>query len=656
MRVDTVIEIEGCNGEWATIAGPHAGDKGIWLATELSGLYDPPVKVVDEVPGNWPGARYLNHRVQKRDVVFGVEILHEECDTWTSRESQWRKMWAFDKDTVMHVTTSESGTRRLKLRLAESPEVDMRTDPRLKTINRTQMVCFAYDPFWWADDDVYLGTCKTDTTFDPNALQLPWPWPKNKLPTETITIKVPVVNPTDQAIYPKWSCPGSTFAPAEPYIPGLPWLGAPKSRSTIWTVPDYSFQPDSNAKRRVTLPALIGGLRTNEVQTIVVDGRPTGGTWTLTLGTETTTALPYNATQQQVTAALNAFAHIAAGDVVVQRMSRINEVQTIEVMGGPTGGTFTLSCEGQKTVPIRFNETAAGIELALTALPLVGFNDVSVAHDYSTNCQQVITLKGEPTAGMFTLTFDGQTTKPIRYNASNFEVAYQLTSLPNIGSFDVNVSGSPPFKGGGPWTVDFQGNLAGVNVNQITGDATNLSGGAGISVDVKKTKPGGKRYRVTFEGNLAGDNVGTITGDTKNLTGGKDVHIEVNTIQQGVWPYHVEFKQNLSGQPQELFVGNAAGLTGTAPGVAAAILVDRVQTGKTHPAENAFVDADPRVEQVISESGSQLWARMNGVRLMHSVPPYTGPKDFEVTVSGCQVGQTVALRLPRPWSRPWGLE
>ena len=655
MRVDTVVEIEGCNGEWFTIAGPNAGDKGVWLGTGVSGLYDPPVKVVDEVPGNWPGSRYLNHRVQKRDVVFGVEILHEECDTWMSRESEWRKAWSFDKDTVMHVTTSESGTRRLKLRLAESPEVDWETDPTLKTVNRTQMVCFAYNPWWWQDDEVHIAACKTDTTFDPNALNLPWPWPKKKLPTETITITVPMVNPTDQAVYPKWSVPGSTVAPAEPYVPGLPWLGAPKSHATIWTIPDYSWQNDDKAQRRVTLPALVGGLRTNEVQTVVVDGRPTGGTWTLTLGSETTAPLPYNATPQQVTTALTALAHIAAGDVKVQRSAQVNEVQTIELHGGPTGGTFTLSCEGQTTSPLPYNAAPLAVELALKGLPLVGFADVRVAQDYFTNCEQVITIAGEPTAGTFTLTFDGQTTRPIRWNATNLEVAAALTKLPNIDTFDVIVTGSPPFLGGAPWNVRFQGGLAGVNVTDLIGDATNLSGGAGITVKVRKTKAGGKRYRATFQGALSGDNVGTITADTSQLTGGKDVKAEIITVEQGVWPYRIEFDKNLSGKPQEMFTGNASGLTGAAPGTTPEILVDRLQAGKTFPAENAFVDADPRVEQVISESGSQLWARMNGVRLIHAIPPYTGNATFTVTVSGCQPGQTVALRLPRPWSRPWGL-
>jgi hypothetical protein len=336
-------------------------------------------------------------------------------------------------------------------------------------------------------------------------------------------------------------------------------------------------------------------------------------------------------------------------------MARINEVQTFEILGGPTGGNFTLTCEGQTTGPLAYNAIPLAVELALKSLKLVGFADVKVSQDYMANCEQVITLVGEPTAGTFTLTFDGQTTRPIRWKANNFEVAFALTQLTNIGPFAVQVTGSPPWKGGGPWTVRFQGSLAGVNINDLTGDASNLSGGAGIAVHVKKTRPGGRRYRVSFQGNLAGDNVGTIVGNAAGLTGGKTPSVEVITAEQGVWPYYIEFSQNLGGKPQELFVGNPAALTGSPPGVTPDILVERLQTGFTHPAENAFIDSDPRVEQVVSESGSQLWGRMGGVRLIHSIPAYTGKAAFEVTVSGCQPGQTIALRLPRPWSRPWGM-
>ena len=47
----------------------------------------------------------------------------------------------------------------------------------------------------------------------------------------------------------------------------------------------------------------LGGLD-NEVQTITVTGSPTGGTYTLTFDGETTSAIPYNATATQVQTAL----------------------------------------------------------------------------------------------------------------------------------------------------------------------------------------------------------------------------------------------------------------------------------------------------------------------------------------------------------------
>ena len=72
--------------------------------------------------------------------------------------------------------------------------------------------------------------------------------------------------------------------------------------------------------------------------------------------------------------------------------------------------------------------------------------------------------------------------------------------------------------------------------------------------------------------------------------------------------------------------------------------------------ENVVVDTDPRTEQITSESGSQVWARMNGVRFRNHIPPYTESARFKVTASGCAPGQLISLRLPRPWSRPWGLE
>ncbi|ARQ94612.1 minor tail protein [Mycobacterium phage Journey13] len=264
MITDTIVELEGVNGERFNLT---TGDQGVFLATDVEGcFYDPPVKVVIEEPGNYPGARYLNHRVLKRDIVFGVQILNDAKQgprSWLSRDSEWRKAWAFNRDCKIYVTTPDSGTRYLKVRLFESPKVDMRTDPRGNSINLTVMSCIAYDPFWYEDDVVFSAETKTDTRFDPSLWTPPWPW--EELPKETLKIKVGReqggLNPTDQYIFPKWTVPGSTEKvpnfpwPFPPNVP-IPWETAP---FTQFVIPDYSFEDEEFRNRRVKTPGLIYG-------------------------------------------------------------------------------------------------------------------------------------------------------------------------------------------------------------------------------------------------------------------------------------------------------------------------------------------------------------------------------------------------------------
>lgn len=266
MRSNTVIELEGVNGEWFNLT---TGDKGIYLATDVEGcFYDPPVKVVLEEPGNYPGARYLNHRVLKRDIVFGVQILNDARSggsSWLSRDSEWRKAWAFDRPCRLHVTTPDSGTRVLYVSLFESPTVEMKTDPRGNRINLTVMSCIAYDPFWYQDDVVYSVTTQEDTRFDPDPWDGTWPW--TELDKETLEIVVDPsdgkggLNPTDQYIWPIWTVPGATEVVPDfpwPFPPGvpIPWETAPFCQ---YTIPDYSFEDAAYASRVVKTPGLIYG-------------------------------------------------------------------------------------------------------------------------------------------------------------------------------------------------------------------------------------------------------------------------------------------------------------------------------------------------------------------------------------------------------------
>ncbi len=268
MITDTIVELEGVNGEFFNLT---TGDQGVYLATDVEGcFYDPPVKVTYEEPGNYPGARYLNHRVLKRDAIFGVQILNDNNSgprSWLSRDSEWRKAWSFDRPCKLYITTPDSGTRYLKLHLFESPKVDMKTDPRGNSINLTVMSCIAYDPFWYEEDKVFSVKTKTDTRFNPSLMltkeagDLLW----RILPKETLTINVDRfnggLNPTDQYIAPKWVVPGAVDGVPDfpwPFPPGIdiPWERAP---FTQFVLPDYSFEDPEYADRRVRLPGLIYG-------------------------------------------------------------------------------------------------------------------------------------------------------------------------------------------------------------------------------------------------------------------------------------------------------------------------------------------------------------------------------------------------------------
>lgn len=61
--------------------------------------------------------------------------------------------------------------------------------------------------------------------------------------------------------------------------------------------------------------AAVPAAGTDEVQTVTVTGSPTGGTYTLTFNSQTTSGIAYNAAAADVQAALEALSNVAPGDV-----------------------------------------------------------------------------------------------------------------------------------------------------------------------------------------------------------------------------------------------------------------------------------------------------------------------------------------------------
>ncbi|HTF54484.1 MAG TPA: hypothetical protein VK735_44180 [Pseudonocardia sp.] len=105
-----------------------------------------------------------------------------------------------------------------------------------------------------------------------------------------------------------------------------------------------------------------------------------------------------------------------------------------------------------------------------------------------TNEVQSVAITGTPAGGTFTLTYAGQTTAPIAYNATASAVQTALRALSNVGTSGCGVTGGPG--PGTAWVVTFTGDLAGTDVAQMTGSAALLTGGTAPAVVVTTTTPG----------------------------------------------------------------------------------------------------------------------------------------------------------------------
>jgi hypothetical protein len=101
---------------------------------------------------------------------------------------------------------------------------------------------------------------------------------------------------------------------------------------------------------------------------------------------------------------------------------------------------------------------------------------------------QSVTITGSPTGGTFTLTYSGQTTAAIPYNATAAQVQTALEALSNIGVGDVVVAGGPG--PGSAFSVTFAGALANTDVAAMTATPS-LTGGSTPSVTIGTTTAGG---------------------------------------------------------------------------------------------------------------------------------------------------------------------
>jgi hypothetical protein len=178
------------------------------------------------------------------------------------------------------------------------------------------------------------------------------------------------------------------------------------------------------------------------------------------------------------------FAKNASGEAVTCELRREQEV---ELEFCEPAATAPSSFASFQTVGPPTAKTLAVHALDGESLRLLGW--VSAGGGI-TSAEQTITVEGAPTGGSFTLTFKGQTTEQIPFNASAGGVQKALNTLSNIEG--AGVEGQP----GGPYTVFFGGPSAEVSQPPITADSSGLTPSG--SVVVATTLEGGEGTDVHY--------------------------------------------------------------------------------------------------------------------------------------------------------------
>ena len=95
--------------------------------------------------------------------------------------------------------------------------------------------------------------------------------------------------------------------------------------------------------------------------------------------------------------------------------------------------------------------------------------------------------------GNFTVTFEGQTTKPIQFAAGNFTgetFQFRLEELSTIGAGNVRVSGEET----GPFKIEFKGKFAHLNVPQVTAESSGLSPSGSEAIPTTRYNGNGWSY------------------------------------------------------------------------------------------------------------------------------------------------------------------
>jgi len=200
--------------------------------------------------------------------------------------------------------------------------------------------------------------------------------------------------------------------PKQQVVPGYMYVTKPTIPGTFPKVYGSSvvFQPDPSVSTyEFYTPQTVTG------DTGAGTGQLTGGTWQLTYGASTTSAIAYDANATTVQGAINALSSISSGDgVTVTGTAADGFVITFNAHALPTLNAASITVSGgSKNTVVSNNGPSVGFWTFNFIFPDAG---------------QTIT------GGTFTFTIFGQTTSAIAYNASLSTCASAINALSNVSA------------------------------------------------------------------------------------------------------------------------------------------------------------------------------------------------------------------------------
>ena len=219
-----------------------------------------------------------------------------------------------------------------------------------------------------------------------------------------------------------------------------------------------------------TVTARTLGTGTNEVQTIEIDDDVSAGTFTLSFGGYTTDPIAYNASAAVVEAALEALNSTGLGACTV---SGASPKWTVTFTGNLAATDVALitgtnvDMSGGITTDPEITETTAGVD---------GVNE-----------EQTLTVTGTPTGGYTNISFGGDTTENIAWDAAAADVELALEAMDSIPQGEATCAG-------GPWpgtaiTVTFSGTLGKTDQPMMT-NVDNFTGGTSPELTITESTQG----------------------------------------------------------------------------------------------------------------------------------------------------------------------